>query len=164
MFNPLAKNMKQRLELIEKSMSKEIAIRELSRCESLEDFYRFSKQVENGIISQMQVYVLQNFEKVPLEIWNKSSFRIHTHLEKDYLRFGKEDVFTPKWTEIRRMMEAEKKNYDKSIKIESIKFTLDEIDGDFSVKFNNKDWSFIFEDDILDYYYTIKNYLNEKIS
>lgn len=162
MFSPLTENMEQRLELIKNSMSKEIAIKELDKCNSLEDFYSFARKVKYGVVAQMQVYVLQNFEKIPLEIWNKGSFRIHPHLGKDYLRFGKEDVFTPRWTKVKRMMELEKKKYDNSIKIESIKFTLDEIDGDFSVKFNNKDWTFLWEDDIIDYYYTIKNHLNEK--
>lgn len=71
--------MEERLELIRNSMSKEIALKELQKCETLEDFLLFSKHVKNGVISQMQLYVLENYEKVPLEVWNKSNFKIMHH-------------------------------------------------------------------------------------
>ena len=162
MFSPITENMEQRLELIKGSMSKELATEELQKCESLEDFYWYSKKVKNGIIAQMQIYVLENFKKVPLEVWNKNNFTIHTHLGGEKLRFGKEDEFKGRWINSKTMQKLERENYDKSIKIESINFVLDEMDGDFSVDFNSGAWSFIWEDDIVDYYYTIKNYLNDK--
>jgi len=42
------------------------------------------------------------------------------------------------------------------------KFILDPHDGDFSVTFNEGPWSFIWNNNVLDYYMTIKNYLNNK--
>lgn len=158
MFSPMTSNMEERLELIKNSMSKEIATEELAKCESLEDFYHFSNQVRNGVFAQMQLYVLENYEKLPIEEWNKHSFKITHHLGKEETRFGKKDKFKHRW-KIEAMMKMEKKIYDQSIKTTSISFTLDEHDGEFSVQFNEDCWSFLWEDEIVTYYYTIKGYL-----
>lgn len=160
MFSPITSNMEERLKLIKESMSKEIASEELQKCESLEDFYWYSQRVNNGIVSQMEVYILENYEKVPLEIWNKGNFDIYPHTGTGRLFFGKEDEYVPH--NLQGIDEIFKQMYDKSIKIDSIKFILDPHDGDFSVTFNEGPWSFIWNKDVLDYYMTIKNYLNNK--
>ena len=105
----------------------------------------------------MQVYVLENYKQLPLSIWNNDNFKITPHLGKDELRFGKKDVFEHRW-KIESMMKLEKESYDKSIKITSISFTLDEHDGDFSVNFNDGAWTFLWEEEIVTYYYTIRGY------
>lgn len=158
MFRPITNSMEERLELIKNSMSKEIASKELQKCESLEDFYHYARQVKNGVIAQMQIFVLENYEKLPLEVWNKDNFKITPHTGKDVIYFGKKDTYTKKWN-IKSLEEHAKKRWEKSIKIEKISFTLDEHDGDFSVKFNDSVWTFLWEDEIVEYYYTVKRFL-----
>lgn len=161
MFREITSSMEERLELIKGSMSKEIALRELQECKSLDDYYYYANRVKNGIISQMQLYVLENYSKVPIEVWNKRSFTIMPHTGKKEMRFGKEDIFKSRWR-IESMKKREKERYDKSIKINSIEFTLDFSDGDFSVKFNDSAWAFLEDDEILTYYYAIKRYLKDE--
>jgi hypothetical protein len=163
MFVRLTENMEQRQALIEGSMSKEKATEELAKCKSLEDFYAFSKAVESGVLAQMEWFVFTKHNEVPLEVWNKFNFTIKPHVGKGKLHFGKEDVFTPRWKNAPRFMESEKEKYDKSVKITSIGFVLDEIDGDFSVDFNFGSWSFIYGTEIIEYYSVIKKYLDSNI-
>lgn len=159
MFSPLTGSLEERLELIRNSMSKDIARKELEDCESLEDFFFYSEKVRNEVLSQMQIYVLDNYKKVPLEVWNKRSFGIKPHLGGKGITFGKTDEFTTLWKND-FMKEMSLKRWKKSVKIESIEFTLDEWDGDFSVDFNNGTWSFIYDDEIRSYYLTVKKYLD----
>jgi len=160
MFRSLTNNMKERVELVKNSMSKKIAEEELQKCESLEEYYWFAKKVQNGICAQMELYILENYEKIPLERWNSHSFKIHPHTGTKTLFFGKKDKFKKMKNEA--LSKLFKRTYDKSIKITSINFVLDENDGDFSVDFNNGSWMFIYENEILTYYYTIKNYLTDE--
>ena len=160
MFSPITKNMEERLKLVKESMSKELASEELQKCESLEDFYWYAQRVTNGIVGQMEVYIIENYEKVPLEVWNSHHFDIYPHTGEERLYFGKEDEYKPHRLKVLDKMF--KKRYDKSTKIDSIKFILDAHDGDFSVTFNDGPWSFLWDSDVLDYYMVIKNYLDDK--
>jgi hypothetical protein len=162
MFREITSSMEERLELIKNSMSKEIALREIGACDSLDEFYHCAGRIRNGIISQMELYILENYKKLPLTLWNKNRFKIYPHIGTEELYFGKLNVFKTSW-KVQRMIDTAKKVYDKSIKITSINFVLDEHDGDFSVDFNKGAWSFLTGDDTLTYYYTIKNYLDEKV-
>lgn len=161
MFSLITSSLEERLKLIKDSMSKELALKELQKCESLEDFLTFSRQVKNGVVAQMQLYVLENYDLVPLEVWNKKSFRIMHHTGNENIYFGKEDEYVKRWN-IKSMEKHAKERWEKSIKITSIKFTLDEHDGDFSVMFNDSIWTFLWDEDITDYYYIVKNFLNGK--
>ena len=162
MFSPITFSMEERLKLIKNSMSKEIAAKKLAECESLVDFYHYARQVKNGVLSQMQLYVLENYKKLPLEVWNKDNFSINPHTGAEEMRFGKKDVFKYEFTEhVPRLRKIEKERYDESIKITEINFVLDEMDGDFSVKFNNGPWAFLYGKEIVTYYYTVKNYLED---
>jgi len=163
MFQRLTESMEQRQALIEGSMSKERAAEELAKCNSLKDFYDFSVAVKSGVIAQMEWFVFTEQDKVPVEFWNKFNFTIRPHVGRGKIHFGKEDVFTPRWANVSRLMTAEKEKYDRSVKITSIAFVLDEIDGDFSVDFNFGAWSFISGSEILDYYSVIKKYLDSNI-
>lgn len=159
----MTSSMEERLKLVKNSMSKEIALEEVQKCESLEEFYHCAKKIQNGVFAQMEVYILENYKSVPLKTWNEGSFELIPHMTKEHLRFGKEDEFVSRWKNSKVLKDMEKRRWDKSIKITSISFTLDEHDGDFSVKFNNDPWGFIWESEILTYYYTIKNYLTDGI-
>lgn len=162
MFREITGSMEERLELIKNSMSKEIALKELVKCKSLKDFYWYSKKIRNGVMAQMEVYVLENYSKIPIEVWNNNSFKITPHTGKEELRFGKKDKLVCNW-KIESFAKMEKEMWEKAIKIEQINFVLDEHDGDFSVTFNKGPWAFITGDTILNYYYVVKNYLDEKI-
>lgn len=161
MFSLITNSMEERLKLIKNSMSKEIALQELQKCETLEDFLLFSRRVKSGVTSQMQLYVLENYDMVPLEVWNKSNFKIMHHTGNENLYFGKEDEYVKKWN-IKSMEAHARKRWEKSFKINSIEFTLDEHDGDFSVKFNNLVWTFLWEEDIVEYYSVVKRFVDGK--
>lgn len=163
MFRPITFSEEERLDLIKNSMSFGIALEALQKCKSLEDFYHFSEKVKYGILSQMEFFILENYKKIPLETWNNKTFEIYTHNSGKKMLFGKKDKFESKWGNFKRFEELSKKRYNKAIKIKEISFTLDMHDGDFSVKFNNDYWSFLGEQEVVNYYYTIKNYLNEKV-
>lgn len=162
MFRPLTKNEQERLDLIKNCMSKDVAKDFLEKCDSLESYYYYAVKLQNGVCSQMQVYILDNYKKVPLEYWNKKTFKINPHLSLDkvYYYFGKKDTFKPKWKNHKRLQKREKKRYDESIKIISIDFTLDYFDGDFSVNFNDGAWCFLGNEEVLRYYLFIKNYVD----
>jgi hypothetical protein len=162
MLKRLTENMEQRQALIEGSMSKERAVEELAKCNSLKDFYDFSVAVKRGVFAQMEWFVFTEQGKVPVEFWNTFNFTIRPHVGKGKIHYGKEDVFTPRWGNVPRLMASEKERYERSVKITSIAFVLDEIDGDFSVTFNFGAWAFISGAKILDYYSVIKKYLDGK--
>lgn len=151
--------MEERVKLIKGSIPDDI-VEKLENCETLMDFFRFSERLKNGTFAQMQLYILENYEKVPMEVWNDEWFKMTPHLGKDELCFGKTDEFKSDW-KIKSLQEHAKKRWEKSIKIESIEFTLDPHDGDFSVKFNKHYWTFLWDREVLDYYMTIKNYLKK---
>lgn len=163
MFSLMTSNMEERLELIKNSMSKDIALKELEKCESLDDFYWYSNRVKSGIISQMGLYILENYNKVPVDIWNKSYFNIYPHTGGEKLRFGKTDEFVDIY-HIKSFSDTAKEMWAEAIKIEQIGFVLDGHDGDFSVTFNNGPWAFLIGSEVLEYYSIVKNYLdNEKV-
>lgn len=160
MFSPLTEDMEQRRKLMENALPKELILNQIQNCDDLIEYWFIADRIRNGVICKMQLYVLDNYEKVPIEVWNEWSFKIQPHTSSEELIFGKEDEFIPNFKNSKRLMEYEKERYDKSIKIEKINFTLDEIDGDFSVDFNDGCWSFI-DEEVKKYYTIIKNYLND---
>ena len=162
MFSPITSNMEERLKLIKESMSKEIATKALEKCESLIDFYHYANKVQNGVLAQMQLYILENYEKVPLKEWNDRHLKIVPHTGKEALIFGKTDEFKPTFGKISVLTKIQKSKWDRATKINSISFTLDEIDGDFSVKFNDSAWSFLWGEEVLIYYIVIKNVLEDE--
>lgn len=144
MFRPITENMEERVKLIKESMSEEIALEQLKRCNTLEDYYYYSERIKNGVILQMQLYILENYKKVTLEEWNKHTFIIEPHLGKYIGYFGKG------LKRVRNLLGEPEK-------IVSINFVLDEIDGDFSVDFNKGCWCFISGEEVFRYYCIIKS-------
>ena len=146
MFSPITSNMKERKELIKNSFPKAHIAEEIIKENNLLKLYYISKQMQNGIIAHMQMYVLENYQKIPLDEWNKYRFTLYDAAGRKYY-FGKKYLYS-------------KLNRD-TTPISSITFTLDEHDGDFSVKINNNLWNWI-DHEIIEYYSVLDNYLNPK--
>lgn len=160
MFRPITGSMDERRELMNNSMSKDIALEALEKCETLEDYLSFAKKVKNGIIAKMELYVLDNFDKVPLDVWNEYSFTMTPHTGQERLYFGKTE--SSKEFKNETLNKIFRERWEKSHKIESINFVLDEHDGDFSVDFNGGTWTFLWDDEVHDYYHVIKKYLKNE--
>lgn len=134
------------------------AIKKLKKCNNLLDYYYFVRNFEADLYFEMKQYILDNFEKVPIDVWNNYSFSIDPVFTADRLYFGKKDKFEAGYTKHAKVLkDYARKKWERSVKIDSISFVLDKIDGDFSVVFNGGPWSFLWGDDVVDYYKTIKN-------
>ena len=125
---------------------------------NLDTKYRELSCQLDDIFYEMQTYILENYQKVPMEVWNQSTYAIKPHMGKDILYFGKKSEYVPR----KKQDELFKKLYDRKIKIDSIEFRRDEIDDEFSIDFNGGNWCFLWEDMIVPYYRTIFNYLKDE--
>lgn len=122
--------------------------------------YHISNRERRDIFLDMETFVLENYTKVPIEVWNNTTFCITPHLSREKLVFGKGE-YSPKPRLNERVNNFLKKRYDSQIKIDSITFTRDYSDDDFSVDFNNGAWSFLHNEAIVPYYLLIFNHLNK---
>lgn len=159
MFRPITKSEEERRDLIGLSMSKDLASSELEKCEDLEDFYRFSKKVLNGICSQMELFILDNYTEVSLEEWNKSHNSLNFKHNKETVWYGRPDVFDDSRYGSDVMKDFDKAIFDKTEKIESISFSMDYTDGDFYIQLNNDRVFLLCEEDVFSIYTTVNNYL-----
>lgn len=162
MLRKLTENMEQRLELINSKFNIENFKEYLTSGdpEDLAYFFKLGEFFQEASSEKMEIYILENYEKVPLSIWNSKTFTMTPHIGKDEIRFGKKDEFINNWR-IESMAKRAKERWESSIKITEISFTLDEIDGDFSVDFNDGTWCFIDGQEVLEYYCVIKSYLDK---
>jgi len=120
-------------------------------------YYKHKDELET-LYKEMEDYILENCEKVTLESWNKNRFTIYPHMTKERKVFGGEiqHLFASK------TLKEFFKNIKKPEGITKIEFTRDPSDGDFSVKFNGDAWTFLWEDNIVEYYEVVYECLNKK--
>lgn len=147
-FKLLTGSEQERRDVVKSSFSKKDLIESLQNCKELVQIYNKLSDSLHGVISQMQLYVLDNYKKIPLEEWNKHSFLLKTKEHSLFYGNSKIDNFLSSFS------------IEKSKPITNIEFTLDYIDGDFSVEFNNKCWMFL-ESETIHYYNVVYNYLNK---
>lgn len=154
MFNPITKSIEEREKLFQ--IDKERLIKEINEVEEISDFYDLMNHIRKGLLEQMKIFIIRNYEKISLEEWNKEWI---LYKDKSYGTHSFSKMF------ISNKAPGIKKEIDSTTPIENISFVYDEHDGDLSISVNRKEgekhFEFLNAFKIRVYYCTIKNKLKK---